>query len=80
MPAAPAPAPSSAPAPNITRVLLKLHYLLWTRSLKSNKSAMIMNIFIALYALIGLTVSGRAENDSGESWPSPEGIMMAIMM
>ena len=26
------------------------------------------------------TVSGRAENDSGESWPSPEGIMMAIMM
>ena len=58
MPAAPAPAPSSAPAPNITRVLLKLHYLLWTRSLKSNKSAMIMNIFIALYALIGLTVFG----------------------
>ena len=45
-------------APNITRVLLKLHYLLWTRSLKSNKSAMIMNIFIALYALIGLTVFG----------------------
>lgn len=57
-PAAPAPAPTSAPAPNITRVLLKLHYLLWTRSLKSNKSAMIMNIFIALYALIGLTVFG----------------------
>ena len=58
MPAAPAPAPTSVPAPNITRVLLKLHYLLWTRSLKSNKSAMIMNIFIALYALIGLTVFG----------------------
>ena len=44
--------------PEHHRVLLKLHYLLWTRSLKSNKSAMIMNIFIALYALIGLTAFG----------------------
>ena len=55
MPATSAPAPTPAPAPNITRILLKLHYLLWTRSLKSNKSAMFMNIFIGMYAFIGLT-------------------------
>ena len=55
MPAESAPTPTPAPAPNITRILLKLHYLLWTRSLKSNKSAMFINIFIGMYAFIGLT-------------------------
>ncbi|MDF5819880.1 hypothetical protein P4N68_02130 [Corynebacterium felinum] len=39
---------------SLTKTLLRLHLVLWRRSLSSNKASLWMNIFILVYSMIGL--------------------------